>query len=97
MISTYNLKSFCSFSYSALFKKVMGFYIYCQIKIISPLVLGILLYENDRYACWKQSGQGSGFRRPCGPTTLSFPRASLCRRGAGESEKLKIRCGRAYN
>ena len=30
------------------------------------------------------------------PTTLSFPhRASLCRRGAGESEKLKIRCGRA--
>lgn len=31
------------------------------------------------------------------PTTLSFPRASLCRRGAGESEKLKIRCGRAYN
>lgn len=32
------------------------------------------------------------------PTTLSFPGASLCRRrGAGESEKLKIRCGRAYN
>lgn len=39
----------------------------------------------------------AGFRRPCGPTTLSFPLASLCRRGAGESEKLKIRCGRAYN
>lgn len=65
----YNLESFCSFSYSALFKKVMGFYIYSHIKIICPLVLGIVLYENDRYARWKQSGQ-----------TVSFPRVSLCHR-----------------
>ena len=32
---------------------------YSQIKIICPLVLGIFLYENDRYAHCKQSAQGS--------------------------------------
>lgn len=75
---TYNLKSFCSFSYSALFKKVMGFYIYSQIKIICSLVLGILLYENDRYARWKQSGQGSGFRSDHVVQQLSPFHGPLC-------------------